>query len=48
VSILTNNYFGYGYLAIVAVVLAFLSDITLNQGRVTEGLLNTFVSHPEC
>lgn len=39
-SVLTSNYFGWSYLGIVGVVLAFLADILLNRGRVTWSLVD--------
>lgn len=39
-TIIFNNYTGYGYIAYMAVIFAFLSDILLNMGRLTNIAVN--------
>jgi hypothetical protein len=39
-TILYNDYMGFGYLAYLSIIFAFLMDVTFNSARVTTELLN--------
>jgi hypothetical protein len=39
-TILYNDYMGFGYLAYLSIIFAFLMDVTFNSARVTTEVLN--------
>jgi len=41
-TILYNDFMGFGYLAYLSVIFAFLMDVTFNSARITTELLNAF------
>ena len=43
-TIIYNEYTGWGYLAYLGVIFAFLCDITFNKARITTNIINNIIS----
>ena len=47
-TIIFNNYMGYGYLAYVGIIFAFLIDIVYNKATITESILSRIADILSC